>query len=1065
MGVAGLKSYANVKCYLTANADNRDITVSAADAVILSNWAGNFGTRKCRLLLSTFAKYDQQNYNQTTFVVSGINTTTGVITPCENIPSHTNYTTTGYAYVGINLIPDGDQEQYSSGYLNATGLTNFKDRTTALSGQQSLNCKATTASGEGYIDLTVSGLENYNTSFWYKTGASGEEVKLQFIDQTNNTLSGYNELIYDTGVLDAQKWTYKDFGLRVQNTQWYQDQKFIASDYGTNDYYGSSVYISSKYLIVGAKGETSNKGAAYAYTKSGTSWVGEQKLIPNASNEAFGSGVDCDDTTLVVGAPTASDSTGGAAYTYTRSGNAWVFGQKLIDAGAYNQERAGATVGVDGSYLVIGAHQEDGAGDAMGNSGMVYAYTLSGTTWVKSQEIEPADIAINDNYALSLALSGNKMIVGSPYHDTPHGNGGAVYMYTLSGTSWVQDQKFPPTAGNSELGTFVAIDGDYAVAGAYHDDVAASNAGAAFIYTYSGVNWVKQVELRPADLVGSDDFGGRVAISGTTVAVSARAQDSSAGAVYIFTRSGTSWTQTKRITALDRSSSDEFGWGGLSLYGNTVAIGAEDDHIKTTADAGSVYLFEYGNPPITTMRVKAIGENADDRFWIDRLNVTQTVNQDPGFEAATMATDWQSTGPTNTVVASGVDHHIRTGSQVLEIQNSDSDSYKYREFPTVSGNYYHIKTHVKTNGAGTATVVHRDLAADLHVDPGFDSPGNWDFNASYWSVANGVGTYLGNNENGAFDQNPNITVETGVVYIHQFTINSSTGTVKPRVGGVFGTSRSNPGHYSEPITTTTTGQPSLRGGGGGTQEVVFDDFSIRKQWSTKSLITASGEYQELSYVYKAEGTTGRIELYNDSGYMYVDDLVIEPLEVVTPSTETPSTAANSYNTGRWGTASYAFRVDGSDTLTWTTDSRLGNQTGSFGINVKMMPFDSYPQDAYLWGVEDVFKLYYDSTNYQFKFEVYDGAAWQVASGPVMGNTVSGWKHVCATWDNSAGADIYINTVSGYRHGESWTAQTLPTNMYVCSHWAGNKQWDTPFDDVVIYQNTLSQANITSLFDA
>ena len=146
---------------------------------------------------------------------------------------------------------------------------------------------------------------------------------------------------------------------------------------------------------------------------------------------------------------------------------------------------------------------------------------------------------------------------------------------------------------NDYFGGSVAVSGDTAVIGARYEDTGGSNAGAAYVFTRSGGSWTQQAKLLASDAQSSDYFGVSVAVSGDTAVIGAYGEatgGSYAGAVYVFTRSGGAWTQQAKLLASDAQSSDQFGVS-VAVSGDTAVIGARYEDTGGS-DAGAVYVFE-----------------------------------------------------------------------------------------------------------------------------------------------------------------------------------------------------------------------------------------------------------------------------------------------------------------------------------------------------------------------------------------------------------------------------------------------------------------------------------------
>ena len=148
----------------------------------------------------------------------------------------------------------------------------------------------------------------------------------------------------------------------------------------------------------------------------------------------------------------------------------------------------------------------------------------------------------------------------------------------LSGFSQVA--KLVPSDGAAldNFGLSTAISGDTVVVGARgdDDDVTGVNSGSAYVFVRSGTTWTQEAKLTPSDAAAGDAFGVSVAISGDTVVVGAHGDDDDvggpdSGSVYVFTRSGLTWTQEAKLTASDAAANGNRSQVGVVIYG----LGAE----------------------------------------------------------------------------------------------------------------------------------------------------------------------------------------------------------------------------------------------------------------------------------------------------------------------------------------------------------------------------------------------------------------------------------------------------------------------------------------------------------
>ena len=264
---------------------------------------------------------------------------------------------------------------------------------------------------------------------------------------------------------------------------------------------------------------------------------------------------------------------------------------KLLAGDAAAADVFGYSVSLSGDTALIGAWGDDDAGSS---SGSAYIFTRSGSSWTQQAKLTASDAAAGDEFGYSVAISGDTALVGA-YRDDDAGNSsGSAYIFTRSGSSWTQQAKLTASdaAADDWFGFSVSLSGDTALVGARFDDDDGSNSGSAYIFTRSGSSWTQQAKLTASDAAAGDEFGYSVAISGDTALVGALwddAPDLDSGSAYIFTRSGSSWTQQAKLTASDATFIDRFGI--VSISGDTALVGAyfNDD---AGSNSGSAYIFQ-----------------------------------------------------------------------------------------------------------------------------------------------------------------------------------------------------------------------------------------------------------------------------------------------------------------------------------------------------------------------------------------------------------------------------------------------------------------------------------------
>ncbi|MBI2390734.1 MAG: FG-GAP repeat protein [Deltaproteobacteria bacterium] len=214
------------------------------------------------------------------------------------------------------------------------------------------------------------------------------------------------------------------------------------------------------------------------------------------------------------------------------------------------------------------------------------------------------DLAAGGFQGFSVAISGDTAVVGGAKEFYPWSAGGA-YVFVRSGSTWTQQAKLTPASlgGDDRYGNAVAIDGDTIAVGAPSFDAGGrAGSGSVFIYVRSGTTWTEQARITPTDSAAFDGFGYAVALSGDVVLAGAPWKVSDAGAAYVFTRSGTAWTQSLKLS---NGVAGEMYGRAVAIGGNYYAIGAPGNDVKAF-DAGAVYIVQKVGGYVTTRQPDAV---------------------------------------------------------------------------------------------------------------------------------------------------------------------------------------------------------------------------------------------------------------------------------------------------------------------------------------------------------------------------------------------------------------------------------------------------------------------------
>ena len=271
---------------------------------------------------------------------------------------------------------------------------------------------------------------------------------------------------------------------------------------------------------------------------------------------------------------------------------AWKWETSLSDSGN-GEQGLGSSVSADGGSVAVGAP------GANNTTGSVLVYTGSGSNWSTESKLTAHDGKEFDYFGYSVALEGDTLVVGAPYA----GSNGAVYVFTRTGSSWVQSSKITgPTGtnfgwGSAGFGSIVAISGSTIVVGAPDAGTSTETAnGEVYVYTGSGSSWNRQAKLA----ISGWSMPISLAIDGNTVVLGADPGFSTPAwgqgqAAFVFTRSGGKWAQSAKLNVSNKDQAgqyDQAGWfaDSVDIDKNTIVVG--DPGAGSNFDMqGAAYVF------------------------------------------------------------------------------------------------------------------------------------------------------------------------------------------------------------------------------------------------------------------------------------------------------------------------------------------------------------------------------------------------------------------------------------------------------------------------------------------
>ena len=253
----------------------------------------------------------------------------------------------------------------------------------------------------------------------------------------------------------------------------------------------------------------------------------------------------------------------------------------------------GISVSLSGDYAIIGSLNEVGG---IAHQGSAYVYFRSSSEWNEQAKLTASDGAAYDYFGWSVSIDGNYALIGADEDDIGVDfNQGSAYVFLRNGTDWSQQAKLTASDGTSfdYFGYCVSLSGNYALIGAYLDDVGSnSDQGSAYIFLVNGTSWSQQAQL--TDGTAYSRFAFSVSLSGDYALIGCPyfnvGGNNDQGYFFIYLRNGTTWSLQVQLTAFDGEAGDKFGYS-VSVHGNYAVVGAYHDDYNGMDSCGSAYAY------------------------------------------------------------------------------------------------------------------------------------------------------------------------------------------------------------------------------------------------------------------------------------------------------------------------------------------------------------------------------------------------------------------------------------------------------------------------------------------
>ena len=278
----------------------------------------------------------------------------------------------------------------------------------------------------------------------------------------------------------------------------------------------------------------------------------------------------------------------------------------LIASNVWPSDQFGNAVAIDGDTAVIGAYSHGPPSD----SGIAYVFEKTPTGWSEVAILTASNPGAGDWFGWSVGISGDTVVVGAPAGDTTTvANAGTAYVFERPAGGWMNMTETAMLTASDAilahgLGNAVAISGDTIVVADESNQIFGFLSGAAYVFERPAGGWSDMTEtakLWASNGSGSDRFGNDVSISGDTIAVGSRLDNtpfgSTTGSVFVFDRPLSGWassTEDHWLFSPTLQQTDQFG-SSVSIDGDTLAIGAEGANDGcpgvSGCSSGAAYIF------------------------------------------------------------------------------------------------------------------------------------------------------------------------------------------------------------------------------------------------------------------------------------------------------------------------------------------------------------------------------------------------------------------------------------------------------------------------------------------
>ncbi|KAJ5069314.1 hypothetical protein M0811_11657 [Anaeramoeba ignava] len=315
----------------------------------------------------------------------------------------------------------------------------------------------------------------------------------------------------------------KAYVYRKSGSAWILEASLAASDGASYDLFGSSVAILNDAIVVGSPNATVSghlgQGKSYVFKKT-TSWSQMQILTSTGSpNDKFGSSIAISSDYVVIGAYNAlsgANVSQGKVYLYKNNSGTWSYDVELFSNDSKDHDFFGYSVGINGDVIAVGAPNAQVGTQSY--QGKAYVFRLVESLWTQEAMLVSADGSQNDRMGTAVDVFGSFVFVGIPYAQVgSNDNEGKVVVYEYNSPSWaVLFTVYCQSGADGTLfGSALRFSGEVLLVGAPWATVGSNaNQGQVFAYRKDGDYFAYEATLQASDGRAENQFGKSVGISG-----------------------------------------------------------------------------------------------------------------------------------------------------------------------------------------------------------------------------------------------------------------------------------------------------------------------------------------------------------------------------------------------------------------------------------------------------------------------------------------------------------------------------------------------------------------------